>query len=211
MLYSLELILWRYCSNSKQGEESVVSMDDLAKYTTSTEPQGLVHLYFGDGKGKTTAAVGLAVRFVGNDKKVLVAQFFKGRASGEVAILEALPGVTVLRDESSEKFMWEMNEAEAAKYRASQKTLYKKAWELAAKGDFDLLLLDEVLYLPFYQIVDEQSLIESLHSKPRQLEVVLTGRDAGKTLEEQADYITKLENVKHPYDSGIPQRKGTEY
>ena len=189
----------------------MVTIEDLSKHTESNTPVGLVHLYFGDGKGKTSAAVGLIVRFVGNDKKVLVAQFFKGRASGEVAILDALPEVTVLRDESSEKFMWEMDEVEAAKYRASQKALYKKAWELAARGDYDLLVLDEVLYLPFYQIVDEQSLIESLRSKPRQLEVVLTGRNASKVIEEEADYITKLENVKHPYDNGIPQRKGIEY
>ena len=178
---------------------------------SGSAPGGLIHVYYGDGKGKTTAAVGLAVRAAGCGKKVLVAQFFKGRPSGEVALLDALAEITVLRDDSSDKFMWEMNEEESAAYAASQAALLSEAWNLAVAGSYDLLVLDEVLYLPFYEIVSEQQLLDMLRSKPSQLEVVLTGHESGAALQQAADYVTQMVKLKHPYDAGIKQRRGIEF
>ncbi|MCL2530413.1 MAG: cob(I)yrinic acid a,c-diamide adenosyltransferase [Coriobacteriia bacterium] len=182
-----------------------------AEGSLADAPSGLVHVYCGSGKGKTTAAIGLAVRSAGTGNKVLVAQFFKGRPSGELAVLATLPNVTVLRDESSNKFIWEMSEEEEASYLATQLALLEQAWSLAVEGNFDLLILDEVLYLPFYKSLNEQRLLEMLHARPPRLEVVLTGRESSAAIDAAANYVTKMENIKHPFNTGIPQRKGIEY
>jgi len=187
------------------------TMNDKVENSTTGVPKGLVHIYFGDGKGKTTATAGLALRAAGNDHKVLVAQFFKGRASGEIAVLSSLPNVTVLRGDTSKKFVWEMDDAEAVVYLASQEALLQEAWGLASQGDFDLLVLDEILYLPFHQTVSEEQLLEMLSTKPEKLEVVMTGRKASEALQLAADYVTEMVSVKHPYDSGTKQRRGIEF
>ena len=173
--------------------------------------QGLVHIYCGDGKGKTSAAVGLAVRAAGRGMKVLVVRFLKTENSGEVEVLRSIPGITVTPCDRTFGFVFRMNEeqkAEAAEY-------YQKRFETAVKeavtGNYDLLILDEILASCNYGMVQEQSVLEFLHTKPAGLEVVLTGRDPSEKLVEQADYVSEIHMVKHPYQKGIPARKGIEF
>ena len=173
--------------------------------------QGLVHIYCGDGKGKTSAAVGLAVRAAGRGMKVLVVRFLKTENSGEVEVLRNIPGITVTPCDRTFGFVFRMNEeqkAEAAEY-------YQKRFETAEKeaesGNYDLLILDEILASCNYGMVQEQSVLEFLHTKPAGLEVVLTGRDPSEKMVEQADYVSEIHMVKHPYQKGISARKGIEF
>jgi len=177
---------------------------------TEGTAQGLVHIYYGDGKGKTTAAVGLAVRCRGTGREVLFAQFLKGLPSGELEILEAA-GIEVLRDETSLKYIWDMDEDELAECREIQEELMQAAWSKAREGKVDLLVLDEVLHALHNELLDEQAFFESLAARPDKLEVVLTGRGLNEALEEAADYITEMVKVKHPYDRGVLEREGIEY
>ncbi len=173
--------------------------------------QGLVHIYCGDGKGKTSAAVGLAVRAAGRGMKVLVVRFLKTENSGEVEVLRSIPGITVTPCDRTFGFVFRMNEEqkrEAAQY-------YQKRFEDAAReavqGQYDLLILDEILASCNYGMVNEQSVVEFLKAKPEGLEVVLTGRAPSETLQELADYISEICMRKHPYQKGIPARRGIEF
>ena len=110
-----------------------------------SEQQGLVHIYYGDGKGKTTAAFGLALRCAGQGKRVVIAQFLKGGSSGEAAAAGRLPGITLLREKGVRKFTFQMDEAERAETARGCLALFRRAAALAAEGDVRLLVLDEVL------------------------------------------------------------------
>lgn len=171
--------------------------------------RGLIHLYYGDGKGKTTAAMGLAVRSAGNGNRVLVAQFLKGRPSGEVPVLESIPGITLMRGKGLTKFSWQMTEEERDETRRQHAALLDAAAEGAR--DCALLVLDEALGACHTGLLDEEALLRFLREKPEGLEVVLTGRDPSKELLDMSDYATEMKKIKHPYDKGTGARKGVEF
>ena len=173
--------------------------------------QGLIHIYYGDGKGKTTAAFGLALRCAGRGNKVVIAQFLKSTPSGEVKGAECLPQVTVLRGAKAvNKFTFQMNEEEKAVTAQCCCDLFRQAAKLAEEEDARLLILDEVIDTcrGFLQL---QELCAFLDSKPAGLEVVMTGHSLPPELAERADYISKVVKEKHPYDQGIPARKDIEF
>lgn len=170
---------------------------------------GLVHIYCGDGKGKTTAAVGLAVRAAGRGKKVLIARFLKTDDSGEVKALSHIPGITLISCEQSFGFSWNMTpqiRKEAVGYYGS---LFSRAWEQAA--DFDMLILDEIMAACSQGFVEEKELISRLKSRPDSLEVVLTGRSPSEEILAQGDYVTEMKCLCHPYERGIGAREGIEW
>ncbi len=171
--------------------------------------KGLIHLYFGDGKGKTTASIGLAVRAAGNGNRVLVAQFLKGRPSGELAVLECLPGVSVMRGKPLTKFSWEMSEEEKRNVRQAHDAMLTSIAEQAE--ELALLVLDEALGACRTGLLDEAALLQFLRSKPEGLEVALTGRDPSAEMLALADYATEMKKIKHPYDQGLGARKGVEF
>ena len=171
--------------------------------------RGLIHIYCGDGKGKTTAAVGLSVRCAGCGRKVVFAQFFKDGSSGECCPLEKLPGITFLRPEKSFGFFWTLSEEEKAEARAFYTAHLRRAIQLAE--DADLLVLDEAMSACAHGMIDEGELLRFLREKPEKLEVVLTGRDPSPAMQEAADYITEMKKIKHPFDRGIPAREGVEF
>ena len=170
--------------------------------------RGLIHLYTGGGKGKTTAAVGLAVRFAGAGGPVVFAQFLKGRPSAEVEPLRRL-GVAVLRDESSTRFVFEISEAEKVAYRKSQSALLAAACAAAQPGG--LLVLDEICAAVSTGMVDEAAVLACIAARPARCELALTGRDAPASFWDAADYITEMLPRRHPYDTGMPARRGIEY
>lgn len=183
------------------------------KMNNQNNPQalGLVHLYIGNGKGKTTAAAGLAVRAHGTGLSVLFTQFLKGRPSGEAGELSRL-GIEVRRVQASEKFVFAMTEAE----RAEEETKNREAMEQllcdANSCRYDLMVLDEVLDACSLSLISYDSLYELLE-KTRQshCELVLTGRGVPLRLYELADYISEISPLKHPYTRGIPARVGIEF
>ena len=168
--------------------------------------QGLVHLYAGDGKGKTTAAMGLALRALGNKKRVTVVQFLKGMPSGEVDLLHQL-GATVYRAENITKFVFQMTEREKIEAKAA----YTQLLQQAACQPTDLLVLDEACAACALEMVDVQMLKDVVQKRPEGLELVLTGRDPAQWMIEAADYYTEMCCRKHPYEKGIAARKGIEF
>ena len=150
---------------------------------------GLIHLYHGDGKGKTTAAMGLAVRALGCGRRVVIVQFLKGGATGELEPLQTL-GATFYRGKAGQKFVFQMNEEEKAATRALQTENLRRA--LAEPADRELL----------------QNAV--LH-KPAEQELAMTGRDPAPWMLDAADYITEMCCRRHPYEKGIPARKGVEF
>ena len=171
---------------------------------------GLVHLYCGDGKGKTTAAVGLAVRHSGRGGKVVFAQFLKDGTSGECRVLAKL-GVTVLAANPVGKFSFRMTEEEKAETAAALGRTFDAATGFAVRERATLLVLDEICAAVNCGVLPEKTLTEFLESRPDSLEVVLTGRDPSENLQVHADYITEMKKRRHPFDEGVAAREGIEF
>lgn len=172
--------------------------------------RGMTHLYYGDGKGKTTAAVGLAVRAAGQGIQVIFAQFFKTAPSGELAMLEKL-GITVLRGDLPSGFTWTMNEQQLAALRKGHDELLQKAFSLAAANEKTLLVLDEVIDAYAGSFMDAETALTLFQNRPDSIELVLTGHSAPESLVSLADYITEMKAHRHPYELGISARKGIEF
>lgn len=171
---------------------------------------GLIHIYCGDGKGKTTAAVGLAVRCAGRGNKVLLVQFLKSRDSGELYSLAKLPDIEVMRGKESKKFTFQMNEEEKHALLIEHNKMFEQVLAKIKNGGYSLLILDEVIGALNAKVFKMPKLIEFLRHKPENLEVVLTGRNPAPELVEIADYVSEMRKVKHPMDKGIMAREGIE-
>ena len=170
---------------------------------------GLIHIYCGDGKGKTTAATGLAVRAAGAGKKVVFTQFFKDGSSSEVKVLQSIGNVHVMHCKTVRGFWKRMTDEQKA--RASEDYTKLLADVIAAASDADILVLDEIISACNHGTVAETAVTDFLRNKPEKLEVVLTGRNPSDALLELADYVTEMRKIKHPYDCGIAARKGIEF
>lgn len=167
---------------------------------------GMVHLYWGEGKGKTTAAMGLALRALGNGCRVVVVQFLKGADTGEIPLLRQL-GAEVYRGKAGQKFVFQMNDAEKAATRALQNENLRAALARPA----DLLVLDEACAAWELDMVDRQLLEQAVRERPAGQEIVLTGRKPAPWMEELADYSTEMHCWRHPYEKGVKARKGVEF
>ena len=171
------------------------------------EENGLVQIYYGDGKGKTTAAFGLAFRCAGWGRRVVIAQFLKSSPCGELTAAERFPTLTVLRSKGIHKFTFQMNDEEKAVVAENCRTLLRQAAELARAEEARLLVLDEVIDA----LRPQEELCAFLDERPAGLEVVLTGHSLPEALERRADYITHMVKEKHPYDRGVTARREIEF
>lgn len=170
---------------------------------------GLIHIYCGDGKGKTTAATGLAVRAAGAGKKVVFTQFFKDGSSSEIKALQGVENIRIMHCKTVRGFWRRMDDIQKAKASEDYSKLLTDV--IAAAADSDLLVLDEILSACNHGTVAEAAVTDFLRRKPEKLEVVLTGRNPSDALLELADYVTEMRKIKHPYDCGIAARKGIEF
>ena len=171
--------------------------------------KGLIHIYCGEGKGKTTAALGLALRAAGCGFRVVVAQFLKSSPTGELNSLRGIENVTVLRGDLPRGFSWQLDGEQKAGMRREHDRLFEEAAALCAGGR-TLLVLDEIIGAWYGGYIDRERVLAFLRGKPEGLEIVLTGRYPDERLCELADYITEMKKVRHPYDRGIPAREGIE-
>lgn len=171
---------------------------------------GLVHIYTGDGKGKTTAAIGLAVRSAGCGNRVLLLQFMKGRDTGELHSLALIPNMEVFRLDRDYGFYKWMTQAQRQTVRCQHDAMLQKALDALATGDYGLIVLDEAISAYRHELLNREALMQLL-SMDTDAERVLTGRDAPPELLEKADYITQMNAVRHPMEKGIAARKGVEY
>lgn len=171
----------------------------------------MIHIYCGDGKGKTTAAIGLAVRAAGCGMKVLFARFLKNEDSGELRVLDSVPEIKVLHLKRSYGFFNTLSEETKAEVRQMYGELWDRIRKKVSGGQFQMLVIDEFMAAYRYELIDRADAIEFLEGKPEALEVVLTGRDPSPKLISLADYVSEIQKVKHPFDQGILARRGVEY
>lgn len=175
---------------------------------------GLIHLYHGDGKGKTSAATGLAIRAAGHGLKVIFLQFLKGAASGEILILNQLDHITVLRNSKDFGFISNMSKAEIIEITNMHNSNLKTALNIIygnTDSSCDVLILDEVCAAYRLKVVDRHLIDKLITDKPAHLELVLTGRQPDNIFTDNADYITEMYKERHPYDKNISARPGIEY
>lgn len=191
----------------QEDKQKEVRLDQV----TTEAAVGLIHLYCGTGKGKTTASVGLIARAAGHGRRVLLVQFLKDGHSGEIESLRLLPGVRILAGQVTTKFTYQMDGEEKTATRTLHEAFLHQAVESARTGSIDLLVLDEVLGAINTGLLPHEEVLDFLRTKPSGLEVVLTGRDPTSQLLALADYISEIQCVRHPYQRGICAREGIEY
>lgn len=194
----------------------------------------MIEIYLGDGKGKTTAAAGLTLRAAGNGIPVLFIQFMKDGSSGEIKMLKELPGVTVHYPDPFYGFASAMNEQQKEEMRVQYKKFLKIAAEALREqkeiqekinrkvdaqkrklaepiADIALVIvLDEVIHACNKGLVRETELLKLMEECPDNTEIILTGRSPSDQLLEKADYISEIKKCRHPFDKGVPARKGIE-
>jgi len=186
-------------------------MEQVSQQSPSSEPfsKGLVQVFTGDGKGKTTAALGTVIRALGHGLRVYIVFFMKGKYPyGECTILSQLPNVKVARFGSLE-FIDPANIKPEDKEQARQ--ALAAAREAMLSGNYDLVVLDEVNLAAAWKLVNLNEVIRLISDKPRNVELILTGRKADTKLVQLADLVTEMLKIKHPYDEGVRARRGIEY
>ncbi|NCA86282.1 MAG: cob(I)yrinic acid a,c-diamide adenosyltransferase [Clostridia bacterium] len=169
--------------------------------------KGYIHLYTGNGKGKTTAAIGLAIRAAGAGKRVFIAQFVKGMHYSELDALKRFPEIEI-RQYGLDCFI--KNEPTQKDIDAARAGLAEVV-KVMAENRFDILILDEICIALYYHLFEEEEIIDLLKTKPEEMEVVLTGRYAPDALFEIADLVTEMKEIKHYYNNGVAAREGIEF
>lgn len=177
------------------------------------EPHGLIIVHTGNGKGKTTAALGLALRAWGDGLRVLILQFIKGGWKyGELRAIETLAEEEGrIRVEQCGLGFTRKGEKNEAEHRAAATAALEKARQAIRSGDWDLIVLDEINYAVKFGLIEECEMLALLAEKPPTLHLVLTGRAATPALIERADLVTEMCEIKHPYQNGIKAQKGIEF
>jgi cob(I)alamin adenosyltransferase len=169
--------------------------------------KGYIHVYTGNGKGKTTAALGLAVRAAGYGMKTYIGQFMKGQHYGELTALRDHPCITieqygdvecVHREEITQKHVDQARQG------------LKRAQEILLSDQYDIIILDEVNVAVWFDLISTRQVLELLDKRPKHVEIILTGRRAPKALVEIADVVSEIKEVKHYYHRGITARTGIE-
>ena len=168
---------------------------------------GLIHIYTGRGKGKTTAALGLAMRAAGHNFKIAIVHFMKIWDYGEVKSLERL-GIDLFRYGTTE--LIDPEKPSPVDFDQANKAL-SKAEELIEKGGYDILILDEITVAIEFKLIPLKRVVGLLAKKPDNLELVLTGRTCPQELFQKADLISRIDEIKHPFQKGVVARKGIEF
>lgn len=167
----------------------------------------MIHIYCGDGKGKTTASIGLAVRMAGYKKKVLFMQFMKGSYTGELKLLTAAKNVTVMRCDKNYGFFKSMDDADKENIiKCHDENLKYVLWNI---DKFDMIVLDEIFDAYNYGLCDKEMVLQIV--KEYKGELVMTGRNPDKQFLDKADYVSEIRKKKHPYDKGVKAREGIEF
>ncbi|WP_028856824.1 cob(I)yrinic acid a,c-diamide adenosyltransferase [Psychrilyobacter atlanticus] len=169
--------------------------------------KGYIQVYTGNGKGKTTASIGLMIRALGNDLRVYMGQFMKGQRYGELNTLEKL-GVTIERfgTENCVISPEHVTDLDLAKAKAG----YKKVEEILLSKKYDLVVLDEICVSTYFNLITKDEVLYLMKIKPKETELVLTGRYAPKEVIEAADLVTEMKEIKHYYNCGVMARDGIE-
>ena len=171
---------------------------------------GLVHIYEGDGKGKTTAAIGLAIRCAGSGRKVLFSQFLKSDTSSELKVLKKTENIIVYTKKSKFGFTFNMTDEEKTAAKDFFTNNLKEIIHLAIESEVSLLIMDEIVDAYNLNMIKSDALLEFLKNRPANMELVMTGRNPKEEIADFADYLTHFKKVRHPFDKGIKARVGIE-
>tara|TARA_R110001592_G_scaffold112467_2_gene310724 strand:+ start:6082 stop:6714 length:633 start_codon:yes stop_codon:yes gene_type:complete len=176
---------------------------------TKTEERGLLIVHTGKGKGKSTAAMGMAMRCVGHGMRVAIVQFVKGVwETGERDVLAKFPDQVTIKA-MGEGFSWETQDRQ--RDLAAARQAWEAAKELMADPSYKMVILDELNIVLRYDNLPIDEVVETLRNKPRDLHVVVTGRNAKEALIEAADLVTEMEMIKHPFRAGVKAQAGIEF
>lgn len=170
----------------------------------------MIHIYCGDNKGKTTCAMGLALRSAGRGNRVVICQFMKADNSGERLAFERFENVTLLPIAKSMKFVFQMTQEEKDAMKSEMTALFDTAAEYVRRGECDMLILDEMCSAVSTGMVDLERVLAFL-DEGHEAEIVLTGREPAEALVERANYVTEMTKIKHPFDEGASARIGVEW
>jgi len=170
---------------------------------------GLTQIYTGDGKGKTTAVAGMLLRSLAAGYKVVVFQFLKGSKSGEIVMLEKL-GVEVHLFNSQNKFTWSMTVAELDLLKQEVAHGLANARQCLKNGEYDIVFCDEIINALTRGFIETRDLLDLIQVKSSNTELIMTGRNAPDELIEKANLVSEIKAVKHPFEKGIPSRRGIE-
>jgi len=177
---------------------------------TAKKVKGLVQVFTGSGKGKTTAALGTVLRAAGHNLKIFVVFFIKGGYTHvEYSTLSKLPNVKVAAF-GLRQFIYKNNEINPEE-KAQAKAALAAAREAITGGSYDLVVLDEINVAVYFNLIGLDEVLQLIRDKPSHVELILTGRNADPRLIEAADLVTEMVKIKHPFDSGIKARQGIEY
>ena len=176
---------------------------------TKTEERGLLIVHTGKGKGKSTAAMGMAMRCIGHGMRVAIVQFVKGVwETGERDVLAKFPDLVTIRA-MGEGFSWETQDRQ--RDLAAARQAWDAAKELMADPSYKMVILDELNIVLRYDNLPLDEVVETLRNKPRDLHVVVTGRNAKDALIDAADLVTEMEMIKHPFRAGVKAQAGIEF
>lgn len=170
-----------------------------------------MQVYTGDGKGKTTAALGLALRAAGRGLRVYICQFMKGRETGEsMAIERYLSTLITIKKCGGKKFIIDRKNPPQEEVARAREGLLE-AREALVSGIYDVVILDEVNIAIYFNLLEEEKVLEFIRAKPENVELILTGRHAPRSIIEASDLVTEMREVKHYYKNGVPAREGIEF
>jgi len=169
--------------------------------------KGYIQVYTGDGKGKTTAALGLALRAAGAGLRVYIAQFVKGMKYSELDIITRLSDLITLKQYGRDCFIF--RDPEEDDIKAAQDGL-KEVKDIMCTGKYQLIILDEANIATYYKLFSVDDLLDFIHSRPEGVELVITGRKADPRIIDEADLVTEMKEIKHYYQKGVQARDGIE-
>ena len=171
--------------------------------------KGFIQVYTGNGKGKTTAAIGQAVRAAGAGMKSYIIQFMKEYPYSELNSLQHLSDLITIEQKGGDEFVYK-KELPSEEEKANAGNALKRAEELMLSGSYDIVILDEILVAVYFKLLETEDIVSFIKKKPESVELILTGRYAPEEIIELADLVTEMKEIKHYYSKGVISRKGIE-
>lgn len=171
--------------------------------------KGFIQIYTGNGKGKTTAAIGLAVRAAGFGIKTFIFQFMKEYPYSEIVSLKALCEWITIEQYCGDDFVYKKEKPPRSEIEKAGDAL-KKVWKVLSEDEFEIIILDEICVAIYFGLVSSEDVVELLKAKPEEKEIILTGRYCPEELIELADLVTEMKEIKHYYTQGVLSRKGID-
>lgn len=171
----------------------------------------MLHIYYGNGKGKTSAAIGLAIRAAGQGLKVLFVQFLKSEDTGERYLLSEISNIDLTPCPLDISFTYNMTDSEKVQTAKIFRSIFDNAVKSALTENYDVLIFDEIFSAIEANMIKESDLTAFLANAPKRLEIILTGHNPSEHVLSLGDYVSEIKKIKHPYDKGLSARKGIEF